>query len=486
MRDQHYISASEYVDFSREALPPRDNVSPPKKISESPYFTSWVEQQLVDRYGTGATFGGGLRVRTTLDVSYQQAAEQAVARIAGVGPSAALVALDNKTGAVRAMVGGDDFENNPFNLATQGHRQPGSAFKPFTLIAALQRGISPGRTFVSAPKHLHCSGGDFPVNNYEDRYAGVSSLANATASSDNSVYAEVGCKLVGTKPIARLAQRMGIRTRISTNPAMILGGLREGVTPLELDDAYLTLAHGGSRVSGSLAAYDGGPVALTKVEGLGIDDNNKTKTKRVVPEGIATVATQILQLVISGGTGKSAAIGGFEAGKTGTTENYQDAWFVGYTDTMTVAVWVGYPKGGRAMETEYRGEPVAGGTFPAEIWRAFMLSVKSIRDARAAGSSDGQGTTGPTLTAPAPAPSSEAPTAQGKQGASPKKRQRNADGGAPTKPTAPTPGQGDAVPPGDTNGAPGAGDGAGGGGTPPTGGSGGTGGQDTAPQTLPP
>jgi penicillin-binding protein 1A len=407
MKEQRFIFDRDYDVFSKRALPPVNKIRPPHKISEAPYFSSWVEQQLVDRYGTGATFGGGLKITTTLDLDYQRAAEQAIARISGLGPSAALVALDNKTGGVRAMVGGADFEHSPFNLATQGHRQPGSAFKPFTLIAALEKGISPGRTFASAPKTLHGPRGNFKVENYEDRYSGSASLATATTVSDNSVYAEVGYQLVGTKAIARTAERMGIRTAVSRNPAMILGGLRVGVTPLELTDAYLTLAHAGSRVSGSLAAYEGGPVAYTRVDGAGINDKNEVKTKRVIPEGVARQATQILQTVVSSGTGKNAAIGGFAAGKTGTTENYQDAWFVGFNETMTVAVWVGYPKGGRAMESEYHGEPVAGGTYPAELWRDFMLRVKAIREARAQQRSP-ESVTGPTGPAPvAPAPSTE-------------------------------------------------------------------------------
>ena len=476
MKAQRYIGEGEYEQLVKQALPPRNLISPPHKISESPYFTSWVEQQLVDRYGTGATFGGGLRIRTTLDLDLQHAAEQAVTRIAGVGPSAALVALDNKTGAVRAMVGGADFQHQPFNLATQGHRQPGSAFKPFTLVAALDQGISPGRTFVSAKKVLQGPQGPFEVNNYEDRYAGVTTLASATAASDNSVYAELGYKLIGTRKIARVAERMGIRTPISTNPAMVLGGLRVGLTPLELGDAYLTLAHTGSRVSGTLAAYDDGPVAYTKVSGLGIHDKNKTKTKRVMPEGVARTATQILQLVISSGTGKQAAIGGFAAGKTGTTENYQDAWFVGYDDTTTVAVWVGYPKGGRAMETEFGGQPVAGGTFPAQIWRDFMLRAKAIRETRALARG---GTTGPTAPAPvAPAPVAPAgPTGGG--GAAPKDKgakspaRRKPQQPAPDQQTPGTPQQTPAQPPADTPpaGAPPAGGGGSGG----SGGSGGAG-----------
>ena len=376
MRDQYLLAPSEYASAVREALPPRNRIAPPRKVSKAPYFSSWVEDQLVKRYGTGNTFGGGLRIRTTLDLEFQAAAEQAIAgRIAGIGPSAALVAIDNKTGGIRAMVGGSDFEDRPFNLATQGLRQPGSAFKPFTLIAALEKGISPGRTFVSAPKVLTGPRGDFRVENYNDSYAGVTTLAGATTTSDNSVYAEVGYKLVGTSAIARVARAMGVRTPISRNPSMVLGGLKVGVTPLEMAKAYETLAHKGERVSGTLAPTEGGPVTFTRVKGPGIDDENHVRTKRVIPDGVAEQATSILQSVVTSGTGRNAQIGEFAAGKTGTTENYQDAWFVGFNDLLTVAVWVGYPEGAKPMETEYHGQPVAGGTYPAEIWRDFMLSV---------------------------------------------------------------------------------------------------------------
>jgi penicillin-binding protein 1A len=423
MRDTYALAPSEYETAVREALPPRNRIEPPRKVSKAPYFSSWVEDHLVKRYGTGNTFGGGLKIRTTLDLEFQAAAEQAInGRLAGVGPSAALVAIDNKTGGVRAMVGGADFQERPFNLATQGLRQPGSAFKPFTLIAALEKGISPGRTFVSSPKVLEGPRGEFKVENYNDNYAGVTTLAGATATSDNSVYAEVGYQLVGTPSVARVARRMGVRTPISRNPAMVLGGLKVGVTPVEMAKAYETLAHRGESVTGSLAPYDGGPVTYTKVTGPGVEDKNKVKTKQVVPESVADQATSILQSVVTSGTGRSAQIGEFAAGKTGTTENYQDAWFVGFNDLLTVAVWVGYPEGSRPMETEYHGQPVAGGTYPAEIWHDFMLTVKNIRDTRAL--ADGEGATGPTgatdvpsvpvaPTAPEPAPEETKPKGKG-------------------------------------------------------------------------
>jgi penicillin-binding protein 1A len=470
MRDQYLLPPSEYASAVREALPPRNRIAPPRKVSEAPYFSSWVEDQLVSRYGTGNTFGGGLKIRTTLDLQYQAAADQAIAgRLSGVGPSAALVAIDNKTGAIRAMVGGADFEHHPFNLATQGLRQPGSAFKPFTLVAALEKGVSPGRTFVSAPKVLEGPRGVFKVKNYNDSYAGVTTLAGATTTSDNSVYAEVGYKLVGTSSVARVARAMGIRTPISRNPSMVLGGLKVGVTPVEMAKAYETLAHDGERVSGTLSSYEGGPVTFTKVKGPGIDDTNHVRTKRAVPDGVAQEATSILQSVVTSGTGRSAQIGEFAAGKTGTTENYQDAWFVGFNDLMTVAVWVGYPEGAKPMETEYHGQPVAGGTYPADIWHDFMISVRKIRDTRAL--EDGKGTTGtsgPTgvqaPVAPVQTVPSEAPKKKdkGKTQGEPQTGGGNQPAPAPEPTTPATPAEPPAQPPTQT--------------PPTTGGGGGTGG----------
>ena len=242
MLEQRSITRQDYLDAVATELPAEDEVTPPRPDSEQPYFSSWLTQQLVDRYRPGIVFGGGLRIRTTIDPSLQAAAEQAISsRLAGVGPDASLVAIDNKTGEIKAMIGGSDFDKKPFSLATSGHRQPGSSFKPFTLIAALEDGISPDMTFTSQPKAFPVpnSGGKekFVVNNYEDQYSGVASLRSATATSDNSVYAELGLR-VGTQGIADLAADMGVRTPVSTNPAMTLGGLSQGLAPLELAYGY--------------------------------------------------------------------------------------------------------------------------------------------------------------------------------------------------------------------------------------------------------
>ena len=386
MLDESMISKGEYDDAITDSLPSENEVDPPQPDSDQPYFTSWLTQQLVDKYRASAVFSGGLKVRTTLDPELQASAEQAInGRLAGVGPSASLVAIENKTGEVKAMVGGTDFEQKPFNLATNGHRQPGSSFKPFILIRALEDGVSPEATFESRRKVFPVPGSKtekFPVNNYEDSYSGIASLRSATLRSDNSVYAELGLK-VGTKRVAALAQRMGIKTRVSDNPAMTLGGLKEGLTPLELAYAYSTIANRGVKVSGSLAASEGGPVAIQKVErgDEEVAENERERT-RVFPANVADTAQQMLAGVVMVGTGKAAQIGEFAAGKTGTTENYGDAWFVGFNKELTVAVWVGYPDKLQYMKTEYHGGEVAGGTFPTEIWHDFMRSWIGIRERR--------------------------------------------------------------------------------------------------------
>ena len=414
MLEQGMITRPEYEEAVDQALPSDEDVTPPRPDSAQPYFSTWITQQLVDRYGPGRVFGGGLKVTTTIDPELQAKAEQAVSgRIAGAGPSASLVAIENRTGEVKALVGGDDFSRRPFNVATNGHRQPGSAFKPFTLIAALQNGYGPSSTFSSRRKVLEVPGGaPFVVNNYEKEYSGVASLAAATEQSDNSVFAELGLD-IGTKRIARLAKRMGIATPISTNPAMTLGGLETGVTPLEMAHAYSTIANGGRRVTGTMATSSGA-VGVEKVErGDETVDENDRRSERIYSEAVGESAKNILGGVVRAGTGKAADVGEFAAGKTGTTENYGDAWFVGFNREWTVAVWVGYPEALNYMRTEYHGQPVAGGTYPAEIWHDFMaaaIKIRDVRDPKAAPSPVAPVAPQAPIT-PAPTPTTTTPTA---------------------------------------------------------------------------
>jgi penicillin-binding protein 1A len=387
MLDMKAITQAQYDDAIRQSLPAEDDVDPPNTESQEPYFTSWMTEHLLEQYRPGKVFAGGLKVRTTIDPELQDAAESAiVGRLAGVGPDAALVAIKNSTGEVRAMVGGSDFNARPFNLATNGHRQPGSAFKPFILARALDDGIDPNSTWTSAPQQIPFEGKKgpelFKVSNYEDSYLGAASLWSATATSDNSVFAQLGMK-VKPKRVAGLAQRMGIRTKLSTNPSMLLGGLTEGVTPLEMAYAYSTLANDGVRVSGDLTPGDKGPVAIQSVEEDGKVTENHKIEERVLPAKVAQLEKDMLGLVVSSGTGKAAQVGDeFIWGKTGTTENYGDAWFVGGNDDLTVAIWVGYADKLQPMEYEHAGGPVAGGTYPAEIFHDFMTSWLEMREQR--------------------------------------------------------------------------------------------------------
>ncbi len=397
MLEQGYLTQPLYEQSVQQALPSPAEIQAPEEQPvegvDAGYFTSWVQQQVIERYGQRA-FDGGLKIKTTLDLELQRAAEQAVENYLPNSeyPSAALVAIENSTGEVRAMVGGRNYDESPFNLATEGERQPGSSFKAFDLAAALEDGISPDSVWTSKEKTFIVPNTDgrekFVVHNDEGNYTGENTLTGATTFSDNSIYAEVGLK-VGTQRIARLAHRMGITTPLSTNPAMTIGGLTVGVTPLDMAHAYETIAHDGQRVSGTMVE-GGQPVGIQEVsdEGRSLPDGsdverNKVRSTPVLPASVAETETSILETVVQYGTGRAAAIGQFAAGKTGTTSNYGDAWFVGWDSKFTVAVWVGYPNKLIPMTTDFDGGPVLGGTFPALIWHDFMMSALQIEKERA-------------------------------------------------------------------------------------------------------
>lgn len=396
MHEQGYITGEQYEEGTVQALPSPASIAPPTLDSEAPYFTAWLRQQLVERYGAAKTFFGGLRIKSTLDLQLQQAAEETVGSyLGGLPPTAAVVVIDNRNAGIKAMIGGPDFEQSPFNLATLGHRQPGSSIKPFILATALEQGISPESVFESSQQVFTFGKSgqeDFEVNNYEDSYLGSASLATATTYSDNAVYAQVGLEAIdgGTRTIARTARRLGVQTPLSTNPAMVLGGLREGVTPLEWTYAFSTLANDGNRVSGTLAPDPGNsPVAYTQVTEQSGDvvrggDNDSTRT-RVLDDGVAEEAKSILETVVDSGTGANADVGADgQWGKTGTTENNGDAWYCGATEDVTACVWVGYADSTTPMLTEYAGAPVDGGTFPALIWAGVISAWEEITADRAA------------------------------------------------------------------------------------------------------
>jgi penicillin-binding protein 1A len=439
MRDQGVLEVSDddFEAMEQTPVPKKSQISPPTEESKAPYFTDWLRQQIVDKYGAGQAFGGGLQIKSTLDLDLQNAADQIVSdRMSGLGPTSAVVVIDNGTGEVLAMVGGQDFANSPFNLATNGQRQPGSSFKPFTLVTALREGHSPDEVFESAPQALpfkakvRGKNGKlktvtdlFRVSNYDDNYLGSASIATATTYSDNSVYAQLGLD-VGLNDIIKTAHEMGINSPLDDNPALILGGLKTGVTPLEMAYAYNTLANGGARVSGTEASRGNGdgPVAIDKVtddqdelvpDNLGGSGENEKVSKQAIDPSVAQTATDILHTVVTSGTGRRAQVGDdYIWGKTGTTDNNGDAWFVGANEDITAAVWVGYPDGATPMTTEFGGLPVDGGTIPAEIWASIVSAYDNLQASRDSGkSTDSTTDTSSSSTYVPPATTSAAPAA---------------------------------------------------------------------------
>jgi penicillin-binding protein 1A len=441
MLDLHYISRADYEVGIAQPLPTSDQLEQPSEPAAAPYFASWLRPQILAATGYNSkaspqqqeadqyrAYYGGLKIRTTLDLKMQQAADQAISQVLPYsGPSspvASLVTIDNRTGEVRAMVGGpivngqEDYSHHPFNLAAEAERQPGSAFKPFTLAVALESGFGPSSVLLSAPADFVVpnSGGKeiFHVRNFGNTYSGPITLQEATDISDNSVFSRLGIQGLGpngTKRVAQLAEAAGIRVPVSTNYAMILGGLKIGVSPLDMAHAYETFADGGKRVyNPHLGSADAGPTGIAEIRWAGHTLRDVPSFQPVMPASIAHEVHDMLTGVVQSGTGTAAAIGGTDvAGKTGTTTNYADAWFVGWTPQLTTAVWVGYPNKLVPMSTLFNGGPVEGGTFPAIIWHAFMTQALQILASEqppgSKTSTTSTTTTAPSLTAPTAGPS---------------------------------------------------------------------------------
>ncbi len=375
MVDQGKITPGQFQTANRAPLPKPADVRLPGTQGPGQYFANYVKDQLIAKYGAGRVFGGGLKVTSTIDLGLQETAHRAIESVLKTpgGPAAALVAIDPRTGAVRAMVGGSNFRQSQFNLATQAERQPGSSFKPFVLATALRQGISPATTFESKPVDIDAGDRVWHVTNYEGDYLGRVDLARAMVSSDNAVYSQL-TKLVGPRAIVKTAHALGIRSELDPYFSIGLGFV--AVNPLDMTRAYATFANRGMRVDGSLTGDRPRVVERVEFARTGAVAENRPVGKAAMTRGEADLLTSILQRVVTSGTGRKAALADRPvAGKTGTTDNYGDAWFVGYTPQLAVAVWVGYPDKLQPMLTEYGGKPVAGGTLPAQIWHAFMTAA---------------------------------------------------------------------------------------------------------------
>ena len=335
--------------------------------SEAAYFVDYVTRQLIKKYGAAQTFNGGLRVHTSIDMDWQNAALESIRSTIGSldyggwSPSGALVAIDPETGYIRTMVGGTDFKKQKFNLAWQSRRQAGSAMKTFVLTSAVEMGMNPASTYyVSHSPTIIPMPGAAPwiVNTYDHSSAGRITVSAATVRSDNSVYAQL-CMDTGPENVVETSQKMGIASPLAAVPSITLG--TEAVNPLEMAVAYATLASGG--------IYHA-PQAIVKVvvPGGKADWKPKIKGRRVLSAGVAYTVNKILQTNATSGTGAgtSAYVQRPRAGKTGTTDDYVDAWYCGYTPNLATAVWMGYWK-----DTLHEMPGVAGSTYCVPMWGKF-------------------------------------------------------------------------------------------------------------------
>jgi penicillin-binding protein 1A len=338
-----------------------------------PFFFDYVEHELIERYGAQTVRDGGIKAYTTIEPRLQQVGLEAMrsALPYSTDPSSALVSINPDNGEIESMVSSSSYDSSQFNLAAQGHRQPGSTFKAFVLTTAIKQGIDPYTTYyTSKPLDLNLpKWGHWEVHTADEGYLGRVNLQQATVASDNTVFAQLDLD-VGPERVAATAKSMGITSPLDGIPAEGIGGLRVGVSPLEMADAYATLANGGIH-------HD--PVAIKRVvfPGGKTERPNRTPPRRVISEAVAYEVTRLLHDNITEGTGTAAYTGcPGQAGKTGTTDRETDAWFAGYQPNLTTVVWVGYPQSNAIEMTSVHGITVFGGTFPAEIWHSLYSGAE--------------------------------------------------------------------------------------------------------------
>jgi penicillin-binding protein 1A len=370
------ITRAEYTAAAEDAIGLRPGTL--YSAQRHPNFFGWAADQLVKRYGARRVEAGGLQVKTTLDPRLQLEARTAVSSVLREksDPAAALVAIDPRTGAVKAMLSYlPDGRPMKFNLASQAARTAGSSFKPFALAAAIDQDVSvytgfsgPSQLTLTDPK---CSTNGVPwtVHNYADESGGYMNLLDATAHSVNTIYAQL-VDVVGPDKVVREAHRLGIRSKLQPVCSIALG--TQAVNPLEMTSAYATLAARGVHRD---------PQAFQLVRGARGSVLGKLRAPgaQVIPQNTADLVTYALEGVVSHGTGTAAYFGRPAAGKTGTAEDYKDAWFCGYVPQLAACVWIGYPKAEISLYGVEGVSAVFGGSLPAEIWNRFMSeAVKGL------------------------------------------------------------------------------------------------------------
>ncbi len=371
MAELHYITLAQAAAAERAPLEVKHGDYYSQRRED--FFFEYVRELLIHRYGRATVEQGGLKVYTTINLNMQRLARKAIAEVLDEpgDPASAVVTIDPHNGDIEAMAESKSYEQSQYNLAADGHRQPGSTFKAIDLADALSRGIDPNSTYYLS--HTLTPGWlpgypTYEVKTFEGTSLNQSmNLVTATLHSDNTVYAQLAADL-GESTITQMAYKLGVRTHLSSFPAEALGGLTLGVTPLEMADVYATLADGGLRNS---------PIAITKVvfpDGHTNSNWGKPHRVRAISKAVAAEETNILEQNVQSGTATRSAIDCPTAAKTGTTSELVDAWLDGYTPRYSTVVWMGYPNK-RVSMTDVHGEPQQGGYLPAEIWHAYMGAV---------------------------------------------------------------------------------------------------------------
>jgi penicillin-binding protein 1A len=375
MRQLGYITAEQAATAAQSPL---QTVSLQPYQTQAPYFVDYVLQQLIERFGEQRVYTGGLRVYTTLDLRWQQAAEKALLsalptlKIDANGlrqPQGALLAVDPNTGEIKAMVGGRG--SDKFNRAVQAYRQPGSAIKPILYAAALEAGYTPATIMTDEPLTLKMGDGTtWQPENHDRRHRGDVTLQEALEESINVVAVKL-LQEIGPREVIAYGKRLGISSFVEQgekndlNASLALGGLTKGTSPLELTAAYIPFANGGTYVT---------PYAISRVEDSEgtVLYQAKSVTRTVMDEATAFVMTQMMKGVIERGTGRRAAIGRPAAGKTGTASDYTNAWFIGYTPQLIATVWIGNDLQREPMRSSAGN---IGSSLAADIWAGFMKQV---------------------------------------------------------------------------------------------------------------
>jgi penicillin-binding protein 1A len=376
MLDEHFIKQEEYAKYTLKPLPTTRHPLPP---FAEPYFVEFIKGQILNDPRFGATrqeraiaiFQGGLRIETTLDLKLQQAGKKAVAEVLTLSkdPSSALVSIDPKTGRVKTMVGGRDFGVSKYNLAVQGTRPTGSTFKPYVLAAALEEGVPPGLT-LDTPSPISITddnGKIWSPANYSEHGEGIITMRRATELSVNTFYAQL-IRRIGPQTVVDMARKLGITANLKPYLSLTLGTF--DVSPFDMASAYGTFANQGIHCKPYAIKRVTSPTGKVIVQ-------NEPDCKRVLDAAIANEVNDILVGVVERGTGRrNGRIGRVVAGKTGTTENYADAWFVGYTPQFSTAVWMGFKDSTKQKLHNIHGyKKVCGGCLPALIWNKYMRAA---------------------------------------------------------------------------------------------------------------